>query len=955
MSFSYLDLKKKADENFIERHNGVTRKSEIAQALQVIGEKSVADLIEKIVPSDIHQRTALKLPAPISEAECLAELRGLARSNPVMRDYIGQGYYKAVTPPVILRNLLENPAWYTAYTPYQPEISQGRLEALINYQTVIADLTGLPFANASLLDEATAGAEAVTLAKRKAQNASQAVFVSDLCHPQTIDVIKARCEPLGLSVTVAPLAQVVENEYFCVVLQYPATDGSVADHTGLIRALKEKQTLIAVATDLSALTLLPSPGEIGADIAFGSSQRFGVPLGFGGPHAAFFAVRDEFKRDMPGRMVGLSTDAHGRKAYRLALQTREQHIRREKATSNICTAQVLLAVIAGMYAVYHGAEGLKEIALRTHLLARITAQGLKKAGFALRSEMFFDTFILKTGEKTAHFLALAVKNGVNFRKFSETEIGISVDEACDDRDTRKIWEIFGVSADFVELAQSVQGSVMPERRSAFLTHPVFSAYHSETELMRYMRRLADKDLALDRTMIPLGSCTMKLNAAAEMIPVTLPGFGDIHPFRPLEQVPGYLKMIEDLEDALCEVTGFDAMSLQPNSGAAGEYAGLCAIRAYQKSNGQGARDICLIPTSAHGTNPASAVMAGLRTVAVACDADGNIDKVDLQAKIDANREALSCLMITYPSTHGVYETGIKEICEAVHHAGGQVYMDGANMNAQVALTSPGLIGADVCHLNLHKTFCIPHGGGGPGVGPIGVRKHLAPYLPGHFHLKDAPARHKRIGAPNAAAPFGSASILPIPYAYIRMTGASGLKRATEIAILNANYIAKRLEGFYEILYKGENGYVAHECIIDTRPLKESAGVTVEDIAKRLIDFGFHAPTMSWPVAGTLMIEPTESEALAELDRFCDAMIAIKKEVEEIESGAVAVANSPLRHAPHTAEALTDGELPYSREKAVYPVKPLRANKYFPPVSRVDNAYGDRNLFCACPPVEGFGE
>ena len=956
MSLSYKILSEKAANNFITRHNGVSSKRDIEKALSVIGEKSIADLINKIVPADIRAPKTLNLPDPLSEAECLAEMRHIARTNPVMRDYIGQGYYKTITPPVILRNILENPAWYTSYTPYQPEISQGRLEALINFQTVVSDLTGLPFANASLLDEATAGAEAVTLCKRKAKNKANAVFVSENCHPQTIDVIKARCNPLNIEVIVGPDSQATAQEIFCAVLQYPGTDGTIIDYSSLIKDLKAKSVLVAVATDLLALTLLQPPGEIGADVAFGSSQRFGVPLGFGGPHAAFFAVADAYKRDTPGRMVGVSTDAHGRKAYRLALQTREQHIRREKATSTICTAQAVLALIAGMYATYHGPEGLKEIALRTHLLTRILAEGLKTAGFTLKSENYFDTITLETGVKTADLHRKAVEAGVNFRPISGGTIGISLDEACDESNVRKIWEIFAVTADFDALAEKVTANPdLPGRTSDFMTHPVFHSYRSETELMRYMRKLADKDLALDRTMIPLGSCTMKLNAASEMIPVTLPGFAEIHPFRPLDQVPGYLNLIETLEDMLSEITGFDAMSLQPNSGAAGEYAGLCAIRDYQAARGEGARDICLIPTSAHGTNPASAVMAGLRVVTVGCDQDGNIDMADLNAKVETHKAALSCLMITYPSTHGVYETGIKEICDLMHANGGQVYMDGANMNAQVALTSPGLIGADVCHLNLHKTFCIPHGGGGPGVGPIGVRKHLAPYLPGHFHLKDAPERHRRGGTVNAAAPFGSASILPIPYAYIRMTGAEGLKRATEIAILSANYIAKRLEGHYDILYKGENGYIAHECIIDTRPLKEKCGVTVDDVAKRLIDFGFHAPTMSWPVAGTLMIEPTESESLYELDRFCDAMIAIRREADAIERGEVTHENSPLARAPHTAESLVDDALPYSREQAVYPVKSLRASKYFPPGSRVDNAYGDRNLFCACPPIEDLAE
>ncbi|MDH4567371.1 aminomethyl-transferring glycine dehydrogenase, partial [Pseudomonas sp. BN414] len=863
-------------------------------------------------------------------------------------------YYPCHTPSPILRNLLENPAWYTAYTPYQPEISQGRLEALLNFQTLVSDLSGLPVANASLLDEGTAAAEAMTFCKRLAKNkASHAFFASQHCHPQTLDVLRTRAEPLGIEVVIGDERELTDaSAYFGALLQYPAANGDVFDYRELVARFHAAGALVAVAADLLALTLLTPPGEFGADVALGSAQRFGVPLGFGGPHAAYFATRDSFKRDMPGRLVGVSIDRHGQPALRLAMQTREQHIRREKATSNICTAQVLLANIASMYAVYHGPQGLTRIANRVHQLTAILAQGLAKLGFTVEQESFFDTLTLATGSKTAELHAQARAQRLNLREVDAVRLGLSLDETTTQADVEQLWALFAngqALPAFAALAAKV-ASRLPAallRQSAILSHPVFNRYHSETELMRYLRKLADKDLALDRSMIPLGSCTMKLNAASEMIPVTWAEFGALHPFAPAEQSAGYQELTSELEAMLCQATGYDAVSLQPNAGSQGEYAGLLAIRAYHLSRGDDQRDICLIPQSAHGTNPATASMVGMRVVVTACDARGNVDIADLKAKAEEHKDRLAALMITYPSTHGVFEEGIREICEVIHANGGQVYIDGANMNAMVGLCAPGQFGGDVSHLNLHKTFCIPHGGGGPGVGPIGVKAHLAPFLPGHAHMA------RKEGAVSAA-PFGSASILPITWMYIRMMGGDGLRRATQMAILNANYIARRLEEHYPVLYTGSNGLVAHECILDLRPLKDTSGISVDDVAKRLIDYGFHAPTMSFPVPGTLMIEPTESESKEELDRFCDAMIRIREEIRAVEAGELDKDDNPLKNAPHTAQELV-GEWThrYSRELAVYPSASLVDGKYWPPVGRVDNVHGDRNLVCACPSIEAY--
>lgn len=952
-NMNYKTLESSQKSEFTNRHIGLTD-SDIDTMIAVCGVKTLDVLINQTVPDNIRLQKDLNLPTAMTESELSEHMRYLARSNTYFKDIIGQGYYGTITPNVILRNVLENPGWYTAYTPYQPEISQGRLEAILNFQTMVADLCGLDIANASLLDEGTAAAEAMTLARRQSKSSSNVFFVDNLVHPQTIDILIARAEPLGIEIFVDNREN-AKGDYFGAVFQYPATDGSATDLSDIIASLKAQQTIIAVATDLMALTLLKSPAEMGADIAFGSSQRFGVPFGFGGPHAAFFATHDAFKRVMPGRLVGVSKDSHGNMAYRLTLQTREQHIKREKATSNICTAQVLLAVMAGMYGVYHGANGLKQIATKIHLLARIFAQGLIDNGITLATDNFFDTILVETNEKTTQIHAQAVKNQINLRHYSNSHIALSFDETCDKNTVKTLWSIFGIHADFDALSEiTCINNHLPQRQTDFMTHAVFNQYHSETEMMRYLRKLMDKDLALDRAMIPLGSCTMKLNAASEMIPVTLPGFANIHPFRPFDQVSGYLTMIEHLEDYLSDITGFHAVSLQPNSGAAGEYAGLMAIRGFHHHNGDTHRNICLIPTSAHGTNPASAVMAGMQVIAVGCDDNGNIDMKDLNAKAEHYKNNLSCLMITYPSTHGVFETNIKDICQIIHHHGGRVYMDGANMNAQVGITSPAFIGADVCHLNLHKTFCIPHGGGGPGVGPIGVTKELAPFLPGHRALKNAPKRHKREYSPVSSAPFGSAAILTISYAYIRMTSYDGLLQSTQAAILSANYIAKRLEAHYPILYKGHNGFVAHECILDIRPIKETTGVSVDDIAKRLADYGFHAPTMSWPVIGTLMVEPTESESLVELDRFCDAMIAIKAEIDGITQGKYTHEHSPLANAPHTAFSVTGEhwDKPYSRHQAAYPTG-YNPNKYWASVGRVDNVYGDRNVICSCPSMSEY--
>ncbi|MBG8562261.1 aminomethyl-transferring glycine dehydrogenase [Pseudomonas qingdaonensis] len=938
---------------FIARHIGPRDTDEQAM-LATLGFDSLEAMSAAVIPDSIKGTSVLELGDGQSEADALASLKAIAGKNQLFKSLIGQGYYNTHTPAPILRNLLENPAWYTAYTPYQPEISQGRLEALLNFQTLISDLTGLPIANASLLDEATAAAEAMTFCKRLSKNkGSHAFFASVHCHPQTLDVLRTRAEPLGIEVVVGDERELGDvSAFFGALLQYPASNGEVFDYRELVERLHAANALVAVAADLLALTLLTPPGEFGADVAIGSAQRFGVPLGFGGPHAAYFSTRDAFKRDMPGRLVGVSIDRFGKTALRLAMQTREQHIRREKATSNICTAQVLLANIASMYAVYHGPQGLKQIAQRTHQLTAILASGLKALGVNVQNAAFFDTLTLATGGATAALHEQARARQLNLRQIDADHLGLSLDETSTQADVEALWQLFAngqAVPDFAALAAATPARLPAAllRQSAILEHPVFNRYHSETELMRYLRKLADKDLALDRTMIPLGSCTMKLNAASEMIPVTWAEFGNLHPFAPAEQSQGYQQLTDELEAMLCAATGYDAVSLQPNAGSQGEYAGLLAIRAYHQSRGDARRDICLIPSSAHGTNPATAHMAGMRVVVTACDARGNVDIDDLRAKAIEHRDQLAALMITYPSTHGVFEEAIGEICAIIHDNGGQVYIDGANMNAMVGLCAPGKFGGDVSHLNLHKTFCIPHGGGGPGVGPIGVKAHLAPFLPGHAHL------HNPQGAV-CAAPFGSASILPITWMYIRMMGGAGLKRASQMAILNANYIARRLEEHYPVLYTGGNGLVAHECILDLRPLKDSSGISVDDVAKRLIDFGFHAPTMSFPVAGTLMIEPTESEAKEELDRFCNAMICIREEIRAVENGSLDKDDNPLKNAPHTAAELA-GEWPhgYSRQQAVYPLPSLVEAKYWPPVGRVDNVFGDRNLICACPSIESY--
>nr|WP_136475451.1 aminomethyl-transferring glycine dehydrogenase [Pseudomonas sp. DG56-2] len=943
------------DNTFIPRHIG-PRESDIKAMLALTGHDSLDALIDSVIPSSIKGSSVMELSKGQSESEALAAIKAIAANNQLFRNHIGQGYYPCHTPAPILRNLLENPAWYTAYTPYQPEISQGRLEALLNFQTLVIDLTGMEIANASLLDEATAAAEAMTFCKRLAKNKAAAFFVSAACHPQTLDVIRTRAEPLGIEVVVGDDAQLAKDSldgYFGLLLQYPASNGDIADHRELVQRAHTAGALVAVAADLLALTLLMPPGEFGADVVLGSAQRFGVPLGFGGPHAAYFATRDSFKRDMPGRLVGVSIDRFGKPALRLAMQTREQHIRREKATSNICTAQVLLANIASMYAVYHGPEGLRQIARRVHRLTSILVQGLQQLGHRIEQASFFDTVSVVTARPAADILAAASNSRINLRPLDEARVGLSLDETCEQQSVETLWQVFaGAGQPLPDFAALASGSddCLPAallRQTAFLQHEVFNRYHCETELMRYLRRLADKDLALDRSMIALGSCTMKLNAASEMIPITWPEFGAVHPFAPAEQSQGYQQLTDELEAMLCAATGYDAMSLQPNAGSQGEYAGLLAIRAYHASRGEAGRDVCLIPSSAHGTNPATAQMAGMRVVVVNCDARGNVDVADLQSKAEQHKDHLAALMITYPSTHGVFEDGITRICDIIHAHGGQVYLDGANMNAMVGLCAPGKFGGDVSHLNLHKTFCIPHGGGGPGVGPIGVKAHLAPFLPGHGHMA------RKQGAVSAA-PYGSASILPITWMYIRMMGGEGLKRASQVAILSANYIARRLEEHYPVLYTGENGLVAHECILDLRPLKDSSGISVEDVAKRLIDFGFHAPTMSFPVAGTLMVEPTESESKEELDRFCEAMICIRDEIRAVENGSLDKDDNPLKNAPHCASELVgEWNHRYSRELAVYPQDTLRESKYWPPVGRVDNVYGDRNLACACPPLSTY--
>ncbi len=943
-------------DSFSNRHNGPNQ-SEIVQMLEVLGIASLDDLIDKTVPGTIRLKNGLQLPTALDEAAALAQLKAIASKNQVYRSFIGMGYYNCITPPVILRNILENPGWYTAYTPYQAEIAQGRLEALLNFQTMVIELTGLEIANSSLLDEGTAAAEAMSMSYGVCKNKAEAFFVDCSCHPQTIEVLKTRANPLGIELIIEDFRKFdFSTPIFGALLQYPTTEGTIHDYRKFVDKVHETKALVTVAADILALALLTPPGEFGADIAVGSTQRFGVPLGYGGPHAAYFATKEKYKRQVPGRIVGVSKDANGKPALRLALQTREQHIRREKATSNICTAQVLLAVIAAMYGVYHGSEGIKQIATRVHKLTATLATGLAKLGYTIATDSFFDT--LKVEASNAQDLIQAAANQkINLRLIDDHAVGISLDETTSEQDLIDLWRIFAgknelpflledtICNDLTNLPESLQ------RTSKYLTDPVFNKHHSETELLRYLHQLESKDLSLNTSMIPLGSCTMKLNATAEMIPVTWAEFGNIHPFAPTSQTKGYQELFADLEDWLAEITGFAGISLQPNAGSQGEYAGLQVIRQYHRDRGESHRNICLIPESAHGTNPASAVMCGMKVVPIKCGSEGDIDLADLQALAEKHKDNLAALMVTYPSTHGVFESGIKEICAIIHEHGGQVYLDGANMNAQVGVCRPGDYGADVCHLNLHKTFCIPHGGGGPGMGPIGVAAHLIPYLPATPLNSE---QDKTIGL-ISAAPWGSASILTISWMYIAMMGAQGLTEATKIAILNANYMAKRLETYYPVLFKGESGLVAHECIIDLRPLKKHARVEVEDVAKRLMDFGFHAPTVSWPVIGTVMIEPTESESQEELDRFCDAMIAIYQEAEAIANGAIDPENNPLKNAPHTAESLICGDWdhPYTREEAAYPAPWTKVHKFWPAVGRIDNAYGDRNLVCSCEGMEAY--
>jgi glycine dehydrogenase len=953
-----------ARDAFIARHIGPDAAEQDAM-LSVLGYASRAALIDALVPANIRNSGALALgqySQPMPEQEALTKLKKIASKNKVLKSLIGQGYYNTLTPGVILRNIFENPAWYTAYTPYQPEISQGRLEAILNFQQTITDLTGMGIANASMLDEGTAAAEAMTLIQRVGKSNSQIFYVADDVLPQTREVVETRAKPLGIEVkTFNPAELAAVGDCFGVLLQYPGVNGVVRDYKAGVEAVKAKGAMVVVAADLLALTMLTPPGEWGADVVVGNSQRFGVPLGFGGPHAGYLSTRDEFKRSMSGRLVGVTIDAQGNKAYRLALQTREQHIRREKATSNICTAQVLLAVMASMYAVYHGPKGLLQIAKRVHRFTGVLASNLKTLGYTVTNDTYFDTLTIAV--KNAEQLhASAHSHGVNLRVIDASHVGVSLDETTTREDIALLWTVFAhpvggpAHAPDFDTVEAAVARAFPEsvsRTSAYLSHPVFNRYHSETEMLRYLRGLADKDLALDRTMIPLGSCTMKLNATSEMIPVTWPEFSNIHPFAPDSQTVGYREMIAQLEEMLCALTGYAAVSLQPNAGSQGEYAGLLVIQAYHQSRGEGHRNICLIPSSAHGTNPASANMVGMQVVVTACDANGNVDLADLKAKAELHSKNLAAVMVTYPSTHGVFEEGIQELCEIIHAHGGQVYIDGANMNALVGVAAPGSFGGDVSHLNLHKTFCIPHGGGGPGVGPIGVGAHLAKFLPNqrsNGYIRD----NAGIGSVSAA-PYGSASILPISWMYIAMMGAEGLTAATETAILNANYMARKLSPHYPVLYSGHDGLVAHECIIDLRPLQDATGISNEDVAKRLMDFGFHAPTMSFPVPGTLMIEPTESESKAEMDRFIDAMVTIRGEIAKVESGEFDKLDNPLKFAPHTAEVLTADvwERKYSREVAAYPVPSLRKQKYWPPVGRADNVYGDRNLFCGCAPMSDY--
>jgi glycine dehydrogenase len=953
------DLENPAE--FIARHIGIDEADEV-HMLSIVGSASRRALVEGIVPRSIARSTAMAIPAPVTEAAALKQLKAIAAKNQVFKNFIGQGYYGTCTPGVILRNILENPAWYTAYTPYQAEISQGRMEALINFQTMVCDLTGMPIANASMLDEATAAAEAMTLAKRSVKSKSNVFIVAGDCHPQTIEVIQTRAKPLGIEVKVSTAAVTVpqlmaEGNYFGVLAQYPATTGSIHDLRPLAGQAHVDGAALCVAADLLALTLLTPPGEWDADIVLGNTQRFGMPMGNGGPHAAYLACRDEFKRSLPGRLVGVTIDSHGNPTYRLALQTREQHIRREKATSNICTAQVLPAVIASMYAVYHGPQGLKRIAERVAAYTAIFVQGLKELGYEITNTGAFDSITVKTGDATNLIADRARSAGANLRFRLNNHLGVSLDETTSRKDIELLWSFFAKPGQTVPVVSAFEkgiDSLIPSelrRTSAFLSHPVFNTHHSETGMLRYIRMLSDKDLALDRSMIPLGSCTMKLNATSEMIPITWPEFANIHPFAPAEQLQGYAELDKQLRDWLCQATGYAGISLQPNAGSQGEYAGLLVIKAFHEAKGQGHRNICLIPSSAHGTNPASAQMVGMTVVVTACDAQGNVDMADLKAKCEQHSTNLACVMITYPSTHGVFETQVKELCAMVHSHGGRVYVDGANMNALVGVAAPGEFGGDVSHLNLHKTFCIPHGGGGPGVGPVCVVADLVPYLPGHA---TAGIPVNGVGAVSAA-PLGNAAVLPISWMYCRMMGPEGLTQATEVAILSANYISSRLKHHYPTLYASENGHVAHECILDLRPLKETSGVTAEDVAKRLMDYGFHAPTLSFPVPGTLMVEPTESETLVELDRFIDAMIAIREEIRKVEAGQWPQDNNPLKHAPHTAASLmgADWDRPYSRETGAFPLASLKQVKYWPPVGRVDNVYGDRNLFCSCVPVSDY--
>ncbi|MGI9371054.1 MAG: aminomethyl-transferring glycine dehydrogenase [Hyphomicrobiales bacterium] len=950
--------------NLIPRHIG-PRDHDVIEMLEAVKTGSLDDLMEKVVPQSIRTDRPLDLVPAKSERESLSYLRKMADRNRVFTSMIGMGYYGTVTPKIILRKILENPGWYTAYTPYQAEVSQGRLEALLNFQQMVQDLTGFDLANASLLDEATAAAEAMAMTHRVSKSKGNTFFVDQDTHPQTIDVLHTRADAFGFNIVVGdPFSDLSEHDLFGVLLSYPGSSGQVRDFRKVIEAVHAQNALVAMATDLLALALLTPPGELGADIALGSTQRFGVPMGYGGPHAAFFATSSGYKRSVPGRIIGVSTDSHGDTALRMALQTREQHIRRDKATSNICTAQVLLAIIAGFYAVYHGPDGIMKIARRVHRMTKILAHGLRELGYDVVTDAFFDTITVRIPGQANRIAAKAREKRINLRMVDADHVGISFDETTRRSELERLWMCFATDALEQLSVREIDGSVDSvitgdmTRTSAFMTHPVFSLYHSETEMMRYVRTLQVKDISLDRSMIPLGSCTMKLNATSEMIPVTFRNFSQLHPFAPLDQTQGYQQLFEELEAMLCEITGFDAVSLQPNAGSQGEYAGLLAIRGYHTSNGDEDRNICLIPASAHGTNPASAVMAGMKVVVVACDEDGNIDVDDLRAKAEEHTNTLAALMVTYPSTHGVFEEAIKEICQIIHDHGGQVYFDGANLNALVGLVRPAEIGADVCHMNLHKTFCIPHGGGGPGMGPIGLRAHLAPFAPGHGVVEgvNPAAGVTHSDGQVSAAPWGSASILPISWSYIAMMGPEGLTRATEIAILSANYIAKRLAPHFPIVYTGPGGFVAHECIIDMRHIKETCGITSEDVAKRLADFGFHAPTMSFPVPETMMVEPTESESLAEIDRFCDAMIAIRGEIAEVEQGKVDPENNVVRNAPHTHSLLMGKwELPYEKDQAFFPLGRERGDKYWPPVGRVDNVGGDRNLVCSCPPMEDYME